>query len=128
MIRRRAAEQAEDWPTTLVARFVTLGGAMVDLDRQRFTTTFDHRGAPYGASKPYEIDGYNWRCHGCGSYGREGDTYHDPGFRREQEAREDANDHAGMCRAVPRPIAAAIRGRIADVQIRHEQTSQEVAR
>jgi hypothetical protein len=125
LFRQRAPKQAEDWPASLVARFVNVGGAMVDLHRQRFTTTFDYRGAPYAADKPYQINGYNWTCGGCGAYGREGDTYHDPGFRSEQDARKDANDHASACRATPRPVAAAIRSQIAAVQAWHEHASQK---
>lgn len=87
----------------VIARFATLGGAPVELHTARFTTQFTHRGAPYGADKPYEIDGYNWRCLGCAAYGREGDTYHDSGFRELGQARADANKHAGECHSALAP-------------------------
>lgn len=91
------------WPDDVVVRYLTVGGATVDLHRKRFTTTFSHRGAPYAADKPYEVDGFNWRCLGCGVYGREGDSYHDPGYRSLPEARDVAQGHAEKCRAIPRP-------------------------
>ena len=85
----------------IISRFETLGRATVELHTKRFTTTFSHRGAPYAADTPYEVDGWNWRCLGCAAYGREGDTYHDPGFRDLRQARADANGHAGDCRSKP---------------------------
>lgn len=85
----------------VIARFATLGGAPVELHTMRFTTTFDYRGAPFAANGPYEVDGYNWRCRGCAAYGREGDSYNDPGFRHLSEARTEANAHAGECRSLP---------------------------
>lgn len=83
----------------VLATFTTLGGAAVELHPMTFTTRFDYRGAPWAASTPYEVDGYNWRCRGCAAYGREGDSYNDPGFRCLDEARTEANAHAGECRS-----------------------------
>ncbi|MFI0915293.1 hypothetical protein [Streptomyces abikoensis] len=90
-----------------IMRFLTQGGAPVDLRPARFTTRFDYRGAPYAADKPYEIDGFNWHCTGCTSYGREGDTYNDPGYRSLEEARTKANAHAEKCRSVVLPNQAS---------------------
>ena len=87
----------------VIAWFTTLGGATVELHTARFTTTFDYRGAPYAADRPYQIDGYNWRCLGCAAYGREDESYDDPGFRRKNEARDDASKHAGECRSATAP-------------------------
>jgi hypothetical protein len=91
--------------TDVVIRFLTLGGAPVELHTARFTTRFDYRGAPYATPQPYEVDGFNWRCTGCTAYGREGDTYNDPGYRKLGEARSAANEHAETCRAMPKPTA-----------------------
>ncbi|NUQ95892.1 MAG: hypothetical protein HOY79_04785 [Streptomyces sp.] len=82
-----------------IARFLTLGGAVVRMYPTRFITRWAG-GPPFAAAKPYEVSGYQWTCDGCGSYGREGDTYKDPNYRDKQEARDEANGHADACRAM----------------------------
>ncbi|GAA0969627.1 hypothetical protein GCM10009555_017100 [Acrocarpospora macrocephala] len=100
VLRRKAA-----WPADVLIRFVNVGGAAVDLHSLRFATKWDYRGAPYAATTPYEMDGFNWRCLGCKEYGREGDTYNDPGYGDLREAREAAQQHAERCRATPQEQA-----------------------
>jgi len=89
-----------------VAWFHTRGGAPVLLYHHRFVTRFDYRGAPYAAEMPYEVDGFQWRCLGCGTYGHEGDTYRDDGYRRLVEAREAANEHAAGCWSAEKALPA----------------------
>lgn len=88
-------------PDGVIARYRTAGGATVALHPTRFTTKWDYRGAPYAATTPYEVGGWNWRCLGCGEYGREGDSYNDPGFCELREARADAQVHAEKRCAMP---------------------------
>lgn len=97
------ADRCED----VIARFATLGGALVELHSVRYTTRYDSRGNPYLAREPYEIDGYNWRCLGCAEYGFEGERYDDTAFRHLKEARAGAQEHAEMCRAVPQTAVPA---------------------
>jgi hypothetical protein len=92
-------EQAADAP---LIRFLTLGGAVVEVRKTRFVTRWES-GPPFAVAKPYEIGGFQWKCAGCGAYGREGDTYNDPNYRQEKEARDDANKHAAACHAMPKP-------------------------
>ncbi|MFD7661046.1 hypothetical protein [Streptomyces sp. NPDC059788] len=94
------------WPDGVVMRFRTQGGAHVDVHTLRFAARFDHRGAPYAANEPYEIDGFGWRCLGCLSVAREGDTYYERGYRERREARDRANEHAAGCHSVRRPEVA----------------------
>lgn len=110
--RRRSKapdETGSEWPADVIARFVNHGGALVDLHRARFTTRWRPSGPPYAAHRPYEVDGFNWRCLGCAAYGREGETYYDPGFRAMDEARAGAQEHAENCRAIPRPETGSAR-------------------
>jgi hypothetical protein len=86
----------------VVIRLLGLGGAIVELHRTRFTTTWSSSGPPCAAHTPYEVDGFNWRCLGCDAYGREGDTYNDPGYRDFGKARNAAQEHAAQCRAMPK--------------------------
>ncbi|MFF0862328.1 hypothetical protein ACFYUV_11290 [Nonomuraea sp. NPDC003560] len=88
------------WAGDVVAGFVNLGGAIVELHTARFMTQW-LSGPPYACDEPYAVDGWNWRCRGCAAYGREGDSYNDPGFRKLAEARGEAQAHAEKCRAVP---------------------------
>lgn len=85
----------------VVARFENISGALVELHTARFLTNWTYAGPPNAADLPYEVDGWNWRCLGCHEYGREGETYYDPGFRKLSEARSEAQEHAERCRAVP---------------------------
>ncbi|WP_068922227.1 hypothetical protein [Planobispora rosea] len=92
------------WPDGVIIRYLNVGGATVDLHRKRYTTQWSYRGAPYAADTPYEVEGYNWRCLGCDAYGREGDTYNDPGYRDLSKTRDAAQEHAERRRAIPRPV------------------------
>ena len=91
-------------PDNTIARFLTLGGATVRMYPTRFITRWAG-GPPFAAAKPYEISGFQWECDGCGAYGREGETYQDRNYRRQAEARTEANEHANTCRAMPKPAA-----------------------
>ncbi|MFI0425101.1 hypothetical protein [Spongiactinospora sp. 9N601] len=103
---------AADRPADVITRFLNLGGSVTELHRTRFTTRWTYSGPPYAAASPYEINGYTWRCLGCAAYGREGDDYNDPGWRKLHEARQDAQDHAAYCRAMPRPVPSPPRRRL----------------
>ncbi|WP_328545485.1 hypothetical protein [Streptomyces europaeiscabiei] len=101
-------EQTDDSPAepdNTIARFLTLGGAVVRMYPTRFITRWAG-GPPFAAAKRYEINGFQWECDGCGAYGREGDTYKDPNYRTQSEARTEANEHADSCRAMPKPPTA----------------------
>lgn len=89
----------------VLIHFLTVGGATVEVYPTRFVTRWASC-PPFAAKEPYEIDGFQWRCGGCDAYGRQGETYLDRCFRNRAEARDDANDHAEKCRAMPRPRAA----------------------
>lgn len=111
LLTRRRETPVADAPTApdpepstdeALMRFRTLGGATVELHEAQFAAKFSGKGAPFALEGPsYAIDGYTWRCTGCTSYSREGDTYHESGFRDLGEAREDANRHAAECRSMP---------------------------
>lgn len=92
-------------PESVIARFVNVGGAVVELHTTRFMTHW-LSGPPYACDEPYAVDGWNWRCLGCAAFGREGETYCDPGFRMLSEARAGAQMHAAMCRALPQQAPA----------------------
>ncbi|MFG1619533.1 hypothetical protein ACGFI3_42845 [Nonomuraea wenchangensis] len=94
-------ERIQEHRESVVARFVNVGGALVELHTARFLTHWTYSGPPNGADKPYEVNGWNWRCRGCAAFGREGETYYDPGFRKLGEARDEAQRHAEQCRAIP---------------------------
>ena len=112
MLRRRTEETTvTDTATTtdktandVLMRFLTQGGATVELYSTRFVTRW-RGGPPFAAATPYEINGFQWKCAGCGAYGREGETYDDPNYRTEKEAREAANGHAGACWSMPKTTA-----------------------
>ncbi|NUT24322.1 MAG: hypothetical protein HOV77_34650 [Hamadaea sp.] len=79
---------AESWPEGVIARYVTVGGATVDIEEIR-----------EGWKSPH------WRCHGCAGTSRGAYTgpFGDP-FTLS-EIREQAQAHAEKCRALPRPTA-----------------------
>ncbi|MCF6467437.1 hypothetical protein FAF44_03280 [Nonomuraea sp. MG754425] len=85
----------------VITRYANRAGAVVELHTARFMTTWTRSGPPYAANKPYEVDGYNWRCLGCKRYGRQGETYYDPGFVDRRKAENDAQGHADDCSALP---------------------------
>jgi hypothetical protein len=68
------------WPDGVTARYLTIGGATVDLKDDESTTGY--------------VDG--GECTGCG---------HHIGWGRATFAREEAQRHAEKCRAMPRPAA-----------------------
>lgn len=87
-------------------RFLTLGGAVVEVVRYRFTTDYLPQGRPFVGHEGYrrDVDGFRWACRGCGCTGKHNDSY-DPGYLDSEEsaARDDANAHAAACRSMPRP-------------------------
>lgn len=98
-----ATTKITTWPEGVLARALNLVGAPVDVHGHRFITVWSHTGPPHAAAQPYEVNGFNWRCLGCGSYGRQGDTYNDPGYRDRREAQADAQAHAERCRFLSAP-------------------------
>ncbi|KPI31447.1 hypothetical protein OV320_2663 [Actinobacteria bacterium OV320] len=88
------SETAQPDGSTILMRFLTAGGAEVHVAYRGIYTENTFSGTPYG-----EKD-HSWTCHGC-------DEHTD---RRHHftltEARRDANDHATVCRAMPKPTAA----------------------
>lgn len=92
-------------PDNTIARFLTVGGAVVRLYPTRFITRWAG-GPPFAAKEPYETSGFQWTCDGCGAYGRQGETYLDRNYRQQAEARDEANGHADTCRAMPKPTTA----------------------
>lgn len=91
----------------IVSRFLTVGGATVEVRRHRFQTVYTWQGRPYVTSvedpQRRTVDGYRWSCLGCGVLGEaalmDGDYLPDEAGK----ARDDANRHAGNCRAMPLP-------------------------
>lgn len=94
-------------PESVIARFVNLGAALVELHTARFLTKWTAAGPPWHAARPYEVDGWNWWCTGCGEYGRDDESYDDPAFRKLADARSGAQEHSEKCRAVPPRAEAA---------------------
>jgi len=92
----------------VIVRFLTVGGATVELRSHRFTTRWRPlKGRPDVIAQPYEVDGYAWKCLGCDAYGRDPHSYEGDYLQDERgKAREDANTHANGCRAMPRQGAA----------------------
>lgn len=124
MIRRRPIVPTETWPAGLVARFVTLGGAAVDLRHKRW---FYDRSVPLKTAKSNVVEGFNWECKGCGAYGYEGTAcYTSTGYLDERDARSDANAHASTCRATTRPAIISIRAHIAEQTAEHEQWLRQI--
>ncbi|MEV6533673.1 hypothetical protein AB0M86_29445 [Streptomyces sp. NPDC051639] len=64
-------------PEALQLRFVTVGGSYVDV------------------TSPGHDSGNRWTCHGCK------DTSHFPEQDYLHSIRTKANEHAGLCRAIP---------------------------
>jgi hypothetical protein len=88
----------------VLMRFLTVGGATVELRSHRFTTQCTRQGRPCVSDHAREVDGFVWECLGCEAnservrwdYGR-----YLPNERAE--ARDHANAHAEICRAMPKP-------------------------
>ncbi|MCY0960850.1 hypothetical protein [Streptomyces sp. H27-H5] len=72
---------AASWPKGVIARYLTLANATVDLIRTK-------------NSSPAYIDGGH--CTGCG---------HTIEWMQEEYGRERAQSHAETCRALPNPTA-----------------------
>ena len=94
-----------------VMRFLTLGGATIELHRQTRTVNYlpGQPGYLMGGGEKRVSDGFNWRCLGCGSIGGGGrygfgDNHFDETYPRE--SRDEANTHASTCRAMPKPTTA----------------------
>ena len=86
----------------LLARFLTAGGAVVELRKVHFRTCYISRPLvlPEGETRP--CDGFTWTCHGCGVKGSASTIFTEPYLDSdEKQARGDANDHAARCRSMP---------------------------
>ncbi|WP_044377399.1 hypothetical protein [Streptomyces noursei] len=96
------------WPEGVIARYLTVGGASVDMIE---------RSGYYGVTYPTET---YVKCHGCGTddtvdwgwnawhdeFGKGPQPDFDKGGKYSTpKAREWAQSHAEKCRAVPRPTA-----------------------
>lgn len=97
----------EPWPEDVLARFLTQGGAVVDLHRQEWKVY--HYATQFTPAEMVEKRGFNWRCLGCDAIGG-GDLHSWDGRgyeeREPRESRQAANEHATECRALPRPGGA----------------------
>lgn len=100
-----------DKPTDdVVMRFLTQGGATVELHRQdRRVRTLPGDSVRVMADGQTRIsNGFNWRCLGCdaigggGRYGL-GDRHFDE--HKPSESRTQANEHAETCRSMPKRTA-----------------------
>jgi hypothetical protein len=92
--------------SNVVTRFLTHGGATVELRAKRFATrTHPVKGRPDVLDEPYQVDGYDWDCLGCGAGSQDRSYWDEQGYlpKEQREARDDANDHASVCRATPKP-------------------------
>lgn len=97
----------ETTDTTLVLmQFLTQGGAVVELHKHTYAARTDIRGYALPAGERRTVNGVNWRCLGCGSRGGQGRYGLGPGGYEGwdlSEPRNDANEHAGTCRAMWKP-------------------------
>ncbi|MGS2645798.1 hypothetical protein [Streptosporangium sp. G12] len=104
----QAASSEPTWPADVLARFLTVGGATVDVQSVRFTTRYTFRGRPY-VDAAREVDGFAWQCLGCDATGATDGSnpiQFDYGRYLPNErdlARREANAHAERCRAMPKP-------------------------
>lgn len=102
--------QAEKTTDDVVMRFLTQGGATVELRRQIRTVNYEHGRPGYllGNGQTRTSNGFNWQCLGCnaigggGRYGF-GDNHFDE--YAPEKSRTEANEHAAGCRAMPKPTA-----------------------
>lgn len=91
-------------PATVIMRFLTQGGAPVELYRHQWTET--HYGTKSTPRKSLDRKGFEWRCNGCDMTGATKNTrMGGAGYseREPRKSRDDANAHAGTCRAMPHP-------------------------
>lgn len=90
----------------VLMRFLTQGGATVELYPHAWTET--HYNIDNKPRKQIDREGFEWRCLGCDETGADknlrlrGAGYHE---RQPRESRDEANQHATTCRAMPRPEA-----------------------
>ena len=92
-------------PVPPLMRFLTLGGAPVELRSHTFGTRYSYKGRPFAGDEPRPCDGYRWECLGCGTIGTPyGFGDHDYLDTEAAKARDDANMHASTCRAMPKPV------------------------
>ena len=86
-------------------RFLTVGGAAVEVRSHTFRTRYTFQGRPFGSDTYRTCDGYRWECLGCNTIGTPyGFGDHDYLDTEADKARDDANDHASTCRAMPKPV------------------------
>ncbi|MEU5222515.1 hypothetical protein AB0G55_07605 [Streptomyces toyocaensis] len=102
-------ETAPQTSSDVVMRFLTVGGATVELRSHTFRTRYLAKGRPYIGDGLHTVEGFRWECLGCETTGRPSpgspfDTDYLPNER--EEARDHANQHASTCRAMPKPTAA----------------------
>jgi hypothetical protein len=90
-------------------QFLTQGAAVVEVRSHRFRTRYTWQGRPFVSDEVREVDGFTWKCLGCGKRGSggrgpfsDGEPYLD---NEGDQARDDANAHAASCRAMPKPQA-----------------------
>lgn len=101
---------AEKTADDVVMRFLTQGGATVELHSQTRTVNYQYGSPGYliGNGETRVSNGFNWRCVGCnaigggGRYGF-GDNHFDE--YAPDKSRTEANEHAATCRAMPKPGA-----------------------
>lgn len=109
--RRKETPMPETTTTAtddVVMRFLTQGGAVVELHRQDRTVRHSLGRPTYllANGKTRTSHGFNWRCLGCdeigggGRYGL-GDNHFDE--HEPNDSRDEANKHADQCRAMPKP-------------------------
>lgn len=93
----------DGWPEGVVARYLTVGGATVDLtvrttlppDPEPFATLAACTGCPDSLESSHTRTGYSF-------YGSGSTQWEDP-EAADAEARSWAQSHAEKCRAMPRP-------------------------
>lgn len=86
----------------LLARFLTVGGALVELRKIRIRTRYISRPCVLPDGQTRLCDGFTWTCHGCGVTGSASATLTEPYLDGdEKQARDDANGHAARCRSMP---------------------------
>ncbi|MEU3507650.1 hypothetical protein ABZ733_06940 [Streptomyces longwoodensis] len=76
------SEQPTPWPDGVIARYLTVGGAPVNVSDKGEDTYWR----------------YDTACTGCP---------HSDSFKAEEHSRRDAQTHAEKCRAMPRPAVTA---------------------
>lgn len=88
---------------TVLMRFLTTGGAVVELRSHQFSSHYTRQGRPNWSPDTRTVDGYQWTCLGCDQRGEPGYLDNDYLDNERRKARNEANAHASTCRAMPRP-------------------------